>query len=31
MFYFPHYLWKILEDRRLDKITNGLRGEALIT
>jgi len=26
MFYIPHYLWKIFEDRKIDKITNGLRG-----
>ena len=26
LFYFPHWLWKTLEDRKLDKITNGLRG-----
>ena len=26
MFYFPHYLWKLLEDRKLDKITKDLRG-----
>ncbi len=26
LFYVPHYLWKTLEDRKLDKITNGLRG-----
>lgn len=29
LFYFPHYLWKTLEDRKLDKITNGLRGRTL--
>lgn len=29
MFYLPHYLWKIFEDRKLDKITNGLRGRTL--
>eukprot|EP00095_Tigriopus_kingsejongensis_P011022 maker-scaffold109_size355148-snap-gene-0.18 protein:Tk11022 transcript:maker-scaffold109_size355148-snap-gene-0.18-mRNA-1 annotation:"innexin inx3" len=29
LFYFPHWLWKTLEDRRLDKITNGLRGRTL--
>jgi hypothetical protein len=27
MFYVPHYLWKIFEDRKVDKITNGLRGK----
>ncbi len=27
LFYFPHWLWKTLEDRKLDKITNGLRGK----
>lgn len=29
LFYFPHYLWKTLEDRKLDKITNGLRDRTL--
>lgn len=29
MFYLPHYLWKVFEDRKLDKITNGLRGRTL--
>jgi hypothetical protein len=29
MFYAPHYLWKIFEDQRLDKITSGLRGRTL--
>lgn len=29
MFYFPHYLWKTYENRRLQKITNGLRGRTL--
>jgi hypothetical protein len=29
LFYLPHYLWKTLEDRRLDKITKGLRGRTL--
>ena len=29
MFYVPHYLWKIFEDRKVDKITNGLRGNHL--
>jgi len=29
MFYIPHYLWKIFEDRKIDKITNGLRGRTL--
>ena len=29
MFYIPHYLWKIFEDRLLDKITKGLRGTIL--
>ena len=29
MFYVPHYLWKIFEDRKVDKITNGLRGADL--
>ena len=27
MFYFPHYLWKLLEDKKLDKITKDLRGK----
>jgi hypothetical protein len=29
LFYLPHYLWKTLEDRKLSKITNGLRGRTL--
>ena len=29
LFYFPHWLWKIFEDRKLDKITSGLRGRTL--
>lgn len=29
MFYFPHYLWKTFEDRRLTKMTDGLRGRTL--
>ena len=29
LFYVPHYLWKIFEDRKLAKITNGLRGRTL--
>jgi hypothetical protein len=29
LFYLPHYLWKTFEDRKLDKITNGLRGRTL--
>ena len=27
LFYLPHYLWKTLEDRKLDKITSGLKGK----
>ena len=27
MFYIPHYLWKIFEDKKMDKITSGLRGK----
>jgi hypothetical protein len=27
LFYFPHWLWKTLEDRKMDKITKGLRGK----
>jgi len=27
MFYLPHYLWKVFEDKKLDKITAGLRGK----
>ncbi len=30
MFYVPHYLWKIFEDRKVDKVTNGLRGDQQI-
>ncbi len=29
MFYFPHYLWKTIEGRKLDKITSNLRGRTL--
>lgn len=29
LFYIPHYLWKIFEDRKLDKITTNLRGRTL--
>lgn len=29
MFYIPHYLWKTYEDKRLQKITSGLRGRTL--
>ncbi len=29
LFYTPHYIWKIFEDRKMDKITNGLRGRTL--
>ncbi|XP_059083716.1 innexin inx3-like isoform X2 [Tigriopus californicus] len=29
LFYFPHWLWKTFEDRKLDKITSGLRGRTL--
>jgi len=29
LFYMPHYVWKTLEDRKMDKITNGLRGRSL--
>ncbi len=29
LFYLPHHVWKTLEDRKLDKITNGLRGRTL--
>lgn len=28
-FYLPHYLWKVFEDRKLDKITLDLRGRTL--
>ena len=27
MFYIPHYLWKLFEDKKMDKITSGLRGK----
>jgi len=27
MFYLPHYLWKIFEDKKLERITSGLRGK----
>ena len=26
LFYLPHWLWKIFEDRKMQKITNGLLG-----
>jgi len=29
LFYIPHYLWKTLEDRKLSKITENLRGRTL--
>ena len=29
MFYIPHWLWKIYEDGRLQKITSGLQGRTL--
>ena len=29
LFYMPHWLWKTLEDRKLSKITDGLRGRTL--
>jgi len=29
MFYIPHYLWKTFEDKKLDKITNGLRSKSI--
>lgn len=29
MFYIPHWLWKIYEDGRLNKITSGLQGRTL--
>jgi len=27
MFYLPHFIWKIFEDKKLDRITTGLRGK----
>lgn len=27
MFYLPHYFWKLCEDKKLDRITSGLRGK----
>jgi hypothetical protein len=29
MFYIPHYLWKTFEDKKLDKITAGLRDKTI--
>jgi hypothetical protein len=29
LFYLPHWLWKIFEDRKMQKITNGLLGKLL--
>ena len=29
LFYLPHWLWKIFEDRKMQKITNGLLGKFL--
>jgi len=29
LFYIPHWLWKTFEDRKLNKITDGLRGRTL--
>jgi len=31
MFYIPHYLWKTFEDKKMDKITSGLRGKTFST
>lgn len=31
MFYIPHYLWKTFEDKKMDKITSGLRGKTFNT
>lgn len=29
LFYLPHWLWKVFEDRKMQKITNGLLGRTL--
>ena len=31
MFYIPHYLWKTFEDKKMHKITDGLRGKKFNT
>lgn len=31
MFYVPHYLWKTFEDKKMHKITSGLRGKTFNT
>ena len=31
MFYVPHYLWKTFEDKKMQKITSGLRGKTFNT
>jgi len=31
MFYIPHYLWKTFEDKKMNKITSGLRGKTFNT
>lgn len=30
MFYIPHYLWKAFEQRKMNKITSGLRGKTIL-
>jgi hypothetical protein len=30
MFYLPHYLWKAFEQKKIDKITSGVRGKTLM-
>lgn len=30
MFYIPHYIWKAFEQKKLDKITSGVRGKTLV-
>jgi len=30
MFYIPHYIWKAFEQKKLDKITSGVRGKTIL-
>lgn len=30
MFYIPHYIWKAFEQKKMDKITSGVRGKTIL-
>ena len=30
MFYIPHYLWKAFEQKKMQKITSGVRGKTIL-